>query len=142
FANASGTVFIRRGKGEAQQVAQAIAHRLRGDRQLAIFPEGRISGNSKVERFFPRLFSAAIDTGTPVVPVALRYIADGKIDQAVAYTPDRHFLAILFLLLMRRRSEVHLIYGEPIPPAGKDRRTLAEEARDAIQAALDSIAVD
>jgi len=78
FAKASSTVFIRRGKGEAKQVAEAIAERLKGDRQLAIFPEGRVGDGSGVQRFFPRLFSAAIDTHTPVVPVALRYLVESS----------------------------------------------------------------
>ena len=142
FARASSTVFICRGKGEAKQVAEAIAERLEGDRQLAIFPEGRVGDGSGVQRFFPRLFSAAIYTHTPVVPVALRYLVDGKPDRTVIYTPGKSFLGILFRILARKGSVVEVFFCPPISPEGKDRRTLAREAREAIQAALASGSAD
>jgi 1-acyl-sn-glycerol-3-phosphate acyltransferase len=142
FARASSTVFIRRGKGEAKEVAAAIAARLRGGRQLAIFPEGRVGDGNGVQRFFPRLFSAAIDTHTPVVPMALRYSVKGKPDPVVLYTPEKSFLGILCRVLARRGSVVDVWFCPPLSPEGKDRRTLAREAREAIQAALSSGAVD
>ncbi len=142
FAAAAGTVFIRRGKGEARQVAEAIAGRLRGDRQLAIFPEGRISDGREVQRFFPRLFAAAIETDTPVLPVALRYCHQGRFDEQVIYRPGRHFLGILFRVLARRETEALVFFCPVISPRGKDRRTLAREAREAIQSALASGAAD
>ncbi len=142
FAAAAGTVFIRRGKGEARQVAEAIAGRLRGDRQLAIFPEGRIGDGRQVQRFFPRLFAAAIETHTPVVPVALRYGTPGAPDKVVVYHKGRSFLGILFRILARRETRAEIIFCPPLSPEGKDRRTLAREAREAIQAALSADAGD
>ena len=142
FARASSTVFIRRGKGEAKQVAEAIAHRLKSDRQLAIFPEGRVGDGSEVQRFFPRLFAAAIETGVPVVPVALRYTLEGRPDPVVIYTPGKSFLGILLRILWRKASRAEVFFCPPIPPEGKDRRTLARQAREAIQAALASGASD
>ncbi len=136
FAHASGTIFIRRGKGEASEVAAAIGQRLRENRQFAIFPEGRIGDGREVRRFFPRLFAAAIDTQTPVLPVALRYRRHGQPDDTVIYSLDRTFLGILFHLLARDGSEVELYFCDPIDPEGKDRRGLAREAREAILAAL------
>jgi len=142
FAVASSTVFIRRGKGEAKQVADAIAHRLKGDRQLAIFPEGHIGNGREVGRFFPRLFAAAIETQVPVVPVALRYLHNGQPDPVVVYVPGRSFLGILLRILARKGSQVEIFFCPPISPEGKDRRTLARESRTAIQAVLASGAVD
>ena len=132
FAASSGAVFIRRGKGEAQQVAEAIAHRLSGDRQLTIFPEGTTSNGRQVRNFFPRLFSAAITTATPVVPVTLRYEMDGKLDGLAPFIDGQHFLRNLFGLLGRKSGSVRVIFADPIAPTGKDRRTLAEEARQVI----------
>jgi len=142
FARAAGTVFIRRGKGEASQVAEAIATRLQGDRQLAIFPEGRIGDGRQVQRFFPRLFAAAIETHTPVVPVALRYGTPEAPDKVVVYHKGRSFLGILFRILARRETRAEIIFCPPLSPEGKDRRTLAREAREAIQAALSADAGD
>ena len=136
FAIASGTVFIRRGNHEAQQVASAIAQRLREGRKLAIFPEGRISDGKQVQRFFPRLFAAAIDTGSPVIPIGLRYLCDGERDERILYTKGRSFFSVLISILGRKGSEVHVHFCPPIDSRGCDRRGLAQAAHDAIQAAL------
>lgn len=136
FAIASGTVFIRRGKHEAQRVSAAISERLLEKRNLAIFPEGTTSDGSKVRRFFPRLLGAAIDTHSPVIPVGLRYLSEGKRDTRIPYTTGRSFFLILLSILARRGSEVHVYFCDPIPSSDCDRRGLAEAAHDAIQAAL------
>ncbi|WP_456407475.1 lysophospholipid acyltransferase family protein [Thiolapillus sp.] len=141
FAIASGTVFIRRGNHEAQRVSSAIAERLREERNLAIFPEGSTSDGRQVRRFFPRLFGAAIDAHSPVIPIALRYSHDGKLDQKIPYTKGRSFFLILFNVLARKNSEVHVVFCEPIPSAGRDRRSLAEASYAAIQAALATLPV-
>lgn len=136
FARAAGTLFIRRGKGEAKQVSRAIAQRLALGRQMAIFPEGRIGDNHEVQRFFPPLFAAAIDAHVPVVPVALRYGGPREAEDAVLYRPGRSFLGILFRLLARPRTRASLFFCPPISPEGRDRRALARAARQAILEAL------
>jgi 1-acyl-sn-glycerol-3-phosphate acyltransferase len=136
FAIASGTVFIRRGKHEAQRVSAAIAERLQQNQVLAIFPEGTTSDGSEVKRFFPRLLGAAIDTQRPVIPVALRYIANGEPDRKVAYTKGRSFFLILFSILARKNSKVHVFFSAPISSSQCDRRSLADAARKAIQASV------
>lgn len=137
FATASGTVFIRRGNHETRRVSSAIAERLREERYVAIFPEGSTSDGSEVKHFFPRLFSAAIDSHTAVIPVALRYTCKGKLNQKIPYTKGRSFFLILFNLLARSGNEVHVVFCDPIPSSGRDRRSLAQASHTAIQAALE-----
>lgn len=139
MAVTAGTVFIKRGKGEAQQVAKAIATRLQGDRQLAIFPEGTTSDGTSVGKFFPRLFAAAIDTNTQVVPVALRYSMNGKIDTQLAFTTRHSFFFVLLRLLGRKSSHVHVVFADPILPGNKDRRGLTQASHDAIAGSLHRI---
>ncbi len=139
LAVAAGTVFIHRGKGQAQQVADAIATRLQGDRQLAIFPESTTSDGIKVGRFFPRLFASAIDTNTHVIPVALRYSLEGEIDTGVAFTSEQSFLAVLFTLLNRECSHVHLVFTTSILPGNWDRRGLSQASYNAIVSSLRQI---
>ena len=136
FAIASGTVFIRRGKHEAQRVSAAIGDRLQQQQTLAIFPEGTTSDGSKVNRFFPRLLGAAIDTHSPVTPVALCYLVNNVLDKRIAYTKGRSFFLILYHILARKSSEVHVFFNDPIPSSQCDRRSLADTARQAIQASL------
>ena len=138
FAVASGTLFIRRGNHEARRISDAIATRLREGRRMAIFPEGTTSDGREVRRFFPRLFGAAIDAGAPVIPVALCYVADGKRDSLVPYTRGRSFLRILFGILARKRSEVHVCFSGVIPSGELDRRGLADASRQAIVDALET----
>lgn len=137
FAIASGTLFIRRGGHEAKRISEAIATRLKEGRRMAIFPEGTTSDGSEVRRFFPRLFSAAIDTGTPVIPIALCYRVNGQPDRQVAYTRGRSFFSILVAVLARRKSEVHVCFSGTLPSTEHDRKTLAEASRKIIQAALE-----
>ena len=132
LAASAGTVFIKRGKGEAQQVSTAISQRLLGDHQLALFPEGTTTKGTQVKRFFPRLFAPAIDTNTAVVPITLFYSVDGKQDFVVPFTDHQHFVGSFFRILGRKSSEVLVIFGEPIPPKGHDRRSLAEQAHTII----------
>ena len=141
FAVASGTLFIRRGNHEARRISDAIATRLREGRRMAIFPEGTTSDGSQVRRFFPRLFGAAIDAGAPVIPVALCYRVNGQPDTLVPYTKGRSFLRILFGILARRRSEVHVCFSGVIPSPGLDRRGLSEASRKAIVSALESLSL-
>ncbi len=142
LARAAGTLFIRRGGGEAAQVARAIARRLREGGAVALFPEGRIGDGREVQRFFPRLFGAALEADVPVVPAALRYRCCGRFDEAVVYRPGRTFLGILFRVLARRESEVELFFLPPLSVAGRDRRQLALEARAAVQSALEAAGSD
>lgn len=136
FAVASGTVFIRRGKHEVQRVSAAIAQRLLEGRNLAIFPEGTTSDGRQVKRFFPRIFGAAIDTGSLVIPIALRYTCNDKLDQRIPYTRGRSFFLILLDVLARKRSKVHVYFCDPISTANQDRRGVADAAHTAIQTAL------
>ena len=80
LAARAGTVFIRRGDGQAGEISRHIADRLRKQGLLTLFPEGTTTDGRSVRPFFSRLFAAAIDTGTDVVPVALRYHIDGELD--------------------------------------------------------------
>ena len=137
LAARSGTLFIRRGTGEAGTISQQIGQRLREDGLLTLFPEGTTTDGHRVRPFFSRLFAAAIDTGTDVVPVALRYHINGAFDPVAPYTDQQSLGVNLWGLLTRERSEVHVMFGEAISHAGHTRRQVAELARGAIVAALE-----
>ncbi|MCB1786223.1 MAG: 1-acyl-sn-glycerol-3-phosphate acyltransferase [Gammaproteobacteria bacterium] len=138
LAARSGTLFIRRGNGDAGSISAQIAQRLREDGLLTLFPEGTTTDGRELRPFFSRLFAAAIDTGTDVVPVTLRYHVDGAFDPFAPYTDDQTLLDNLRALIRRERTEVHVVFGIPITLAGHTRRQVAELARDAILNALHS----
>jgi len=128
LAETAGTLFIHRGAGEVREVAEAIKHRLNGDRQLAIFPEGTTTDGRLVKPFFPRLFAAAIETATPVVPVTVAYDLDGEADTAVAFIDDQPVTSSLLVLLKRRQTRARLVFHQAILPGDHDRKALAHLA--------------
>jgi 1-acyl-sn-glycerol-3-phosphate acyltransferase len=136
LAERAGTLFIRRGDGQATAISDQIADRLSSQGLLTLFPEGTTTDGREVRPFFSRLFGAAVDTGTPVVPVALRYHVDGEFDPVAPYTGDQSLLDNLRGLLRREHTAVHVCFGRPIALAGRSRREVAETARHAIVEAL------
>lgn len=135
LAAAAGTLFIRRGAGEAGSVARQIARHLEADGLLTLFPEGTTTDGREVRPFFPRLFSAAIETNAPLVPVALRYHVDGALDTAAPYV-DQSLLSNVWGLACRDRTTVMISFMPPLALHGMERRTAAEKARGEIALAL------
>jgi 1-acyl-sn-glycerol-3-phosphate acyltransferase len=133
---ACGTMFIRRGAGEAGTISQQIAAHLESDGLLTLFPEGTTTDGSEVRPFFPRLFSAAIETGAPVVPVALRYHIDGRLDPLAPYVGDQTLLENLWGIIRRPRTRVLVSYMPALALRGLERKVAAEKARSQIALAL------
>ena len=131
LVNAAGTFYIRRGAGGTKQLINAIDEHL-GHGSIVFFPEGTTTDGSTVLKFQPRLFATAIETNRPVQPVALRYglAADGT--HTAPFVGDDDMVSNILRLLRHGPITAELIYCEPISPAGCDRATLAQAARDAI----------
>lgn len=138
LAARAGTLFIRRGTGDAASISEQIARRLREGGLLTLFPEGTTTAGLEVRPFFSRLFAAAIDSGSDVMPVTLRYHVDGEFDPVAPYTDQQSLVDNLFGLIGRDQTEVHVIFGEPITLRDHTRKEVAELARNAIVEALNS----
>ena len=138
LAARAGTLFIRRGDGQAGAVSAQIAQRLCEQGLLTLFPEGTTTDGREVRPFFSRLFAAAVDTGTDVVPVALRYHIGGGFDPVAPYTGSQSLAQNLRGLLQRERTEVHVVFTQPIVLQGHSRKEVAELARNTIVRALNS----
>lgn len=138
LAARSGTLFIRRGKNEATSVSEQIGQRLRHRGLFTLFPEGRTTDGREVRPFFSRLFAAAIDTGTDVVPVTLRYHIQGEFDAVAPYTGNQSIVQNLRGLITRDHTEVNVVFGQAIPLDGHSRKQIAQLARSKILEALQS----
>jgi 1-acyl-sn-glycerol-3-phosphate acyltransferase len=132
LADRSGTLFIRRGNHESASISAKIAQRLREDGLLTLFPEGTTTDGRTVRPFFSRLFAAAIDTGTDVIPVAIRYHIQGDYDPIAPYTDQQTLGDNLRGLLARERTQSHVVFGEPITLRDHTRKEVAELARTAV----------
>lgn len=133
LARGTGTLFIRRGGGEARSKALEIQGQLRAGHSVLIFPEGTTTDGRQVRRFFAPLFAAA---GPAVVqPLAIRYHDPaGGVDTALAFTGADRFERHLWRVLGYRRIVVTLSAASPLQP--EPPRALAAGAHRAIVTAL------
>lgn len=139
MATMAGTVYLRRGSHDSSTgVAAVMAERLNAGGNVAIFPEGGILPGPGVKRFHGRMFAAAIDTGTPVKPVMLRYLRDGRHDHEMTFLPGENFLANFFRLLGMGPCTAEVALLEALDSSGKRRRELAAEAEESVRLAFDA----
>ena len=137
-ASASDTVFHQRGSHDsASGVSIAMAERLQQGMKVAIFPEGGILPGHGVKRFHARLFAAAIDTCSPVQPVMIRYLIDGRQYADKEFLPGETFMANVFRLLKQKSCTAEVSVLTVIEPAGKQRRELAMESELAVRTAFE-----
>lgn len=136
LAIASGTFFLKRGKGGSRPLLTRLTPFLRQGGAVTLYPEGTTTSGEDVLPFHARLFASAIEAGVPVQPVALRY---GRGDGGTPIAPfvgDDTLVAHLFRLLANRRLAVTVTFCAPLPASGATREALAEAARDRIRAAI------
>lgn len=132
------TIFHQRGSQESLGgVLDEMQARLRAGRSVGVFPEGRTRGGREVGPFHARIFTAAVETGVPVQPVALRYGRGGSAQAVVAFAPGEHFAGNFLRLLGEPARPGEVMFLEPIESGdGGGRRRIAELARERIVAAM------
>ncbi|GIX23294.1 MAG: 1-acyl-sn-glycerol-3-phosphate acyltransferase [Caldimonas sp.] len=138
LVTAAGTLYLEREKRRdalrvVHQVAQALHH---GD-TVAVFPEGTTGTGHQLLPFHANLLQAAIATGVPVQPIALRY-SDRReaISCAVAYVGDTTIVQSLWWVARADGLQVTVHLLEPLGTHHAERRALAQRARQAIEQAL------
>ena len=126
YARLMGMAFIDRGNArDAKRSLAEAADRLRGAATFAAFPEGTRSKDGTIGAFKGGALQLALETGAPVVPVA--------IEGAGRVLPPSGFSV--------RPGVVVIRFGEPIETNGmapQDRNALAQRARDAVVALHDA----
>jgi 1-acyl-sn-glycerol-3-phosphate acyltransferase len=132
------TIFHQRGStASLSGVLHEMLARLRSGRSVAVFPEGRTGSGDEIGPFHARIFLAAVETGTPVQPVALRYGERGAAQTRVAFQRGEHFVGNFLRLLGEAPRWVDVMFLEPIlPDAEAGRREIAELARARIVQAM------
>jgi 1-acyl-sn-glycerol-3-phosphate acyltransferase len=128
------TLFLERGnRNAAQRARENLAMHLKHGKRVALFPEGTTTRGDTLLPFHSALFQAAIDAGTTVTPLALRYrAADGGLSSAPAYVDD-----ISLLECMRRIAGQKTLYAEVIACSSLlttegDRRKLSAQAHQMV----------
>jgi 1-acyl-sn-glycerol-3-phosphate acyltransferase len=117
----NGYVALRRGDRESVVKMLAASKRLLGEgSSIMMFPEGTRSQTSELRAFKPGAFELAIETGLPVLPIAIH--------------GTRQALPKHGFRIGRSRMLVEVL--EPIESKGLDAATLSDRTRAAIVDAL------
>ena len=132
----AGTLFIERtSKRDALRVVHAMADALAGGQTVAVFPEGTTGPGPELLNFHANLLQAAIATGTPVQPAVLRYRdPQHRFSPAAEFVGDTTLLQSIWATLRATGLQAVVHYGEPQRAEGRDRRTWAQDLRDAVTA--------
>jgi 1-acyl-sn-glycerol-3-phosphate acyltransferase len=130
LARRAGAVLLDR---DLPGAVAAVAGALRGGTTVTVRPEG--PHGARLGRFRPAFFQAAVDTGAPVCPVAVRYRTEGG---APARPPSDGPLWRSVAQVVGTRGlvvEVHLLPA--LEPSGTGRRELAVLAEYAVATVLE-----
>jgi hypothetical protein len=135
MAASSGTVFIDRTRPRTLPATVAdVAAALRAGGTVAVFPEGTTWCGRSSGPFRPAMFQAAIDAGAPIVPVTLRFLADGTPTTLAAFLGEDTLLASFRRVVSARGLEVTLSAHPALHPGIQaSRRSLARAAASAVQ---------
>lgn len=138
LVDAGDTLYLaRERKRDALRVVHAMGEALQAGDLVAVFPEGTTGDGQALLPFHANLLQAAIATATPVQPVALRYAdADHAVSPAASWIGDDTLAQSLWRIARTDGLVVRLRVLPPMATAHADRRSLAEQVRAEIGAAL------
>ena len=138
LAERNGTVFLRRGsRGHAKIVNSEIDALLDAGKDVAIFPEGTTTDGTHLLGFHGALLQPAIETGRPILPLALSYRDEqGNVSQAPSFSGETTLIQCFSAILASRSLTVLLSPTPAIDTTGKTRRALSQAAHTAIATKL------
>ena len=138
LADAADTLYLQRErKRDALRVVHVVAEALADGQLVAVFPEGTTSDGRALLPFHANLLQAAIATGTPIQPVALRFSdAHERISRSVEFVGATTLVESLWRVACAERLVAHISLLPARPSAGADRRALSQALRDDIAAQL------
>ena len=136
----AGTLFIERErKRDALRVVHQMAEALRAGDTVAVFPEGTTGTGHALLPFHANLLQAAIATGTPVQPVALRYSEPGQaVSTAAGWVGETTLVQSLWRVASAQGLVVLVMALPPLASAHADRRALADHLRELLAQAITS----
>lgn len=138
LVDAAGTLYLERERRrDAMRVLHHVGDALQAGDTVAVFPEGTTGDGRELLPFHANLLQAALSTGTPVQPVALRYAdAADAISEAVVYVGDTTLLESLWRVACAEGLRVRVAFLPPSTTPETERRALAARLRSTIDAAL------
>ena len=142
LARATGTVFVRRAKGDAGAQKAVFEDRLKAGHKLLFFPEGTSTDGQRVLGFKPTLFAALYSDQTPddllVQPVTVVYQAPPGADpRFYGWWGDMDFGPhLLRVLAQSPQGEVRVTWHQPLKIAElPDRKAMARASEGVVRSA-------
>ena len=132
------TLFIERGKARsAARINVKLVELLQRGECLAIFPEGTTTDGKQVANFHSSLLQPAIDAGSLVHPIAIRYQDKyGAHNMASAYIDVLSFGASMWQILSEPELHVRLVATPSLDASGTERRVLTQAVHHHIGSTL------
>ena len=124
------TLYLERGsRNAAQRAREHLVTHLSQGKRVALFPEGTTTRGDTVLPFHSALLQSAIDAGTTVTPVVLRYRAiDGSHSTAPAYVDEISLIECLSAIASEKYLYAEVTAHAPLTTADVDRRQLSAHA--------------
>lgn len=137
LAEAGGTLFIRRGSGDAARVSDQIADFLQGGSSVVFFPEATTTDGRRIKKIYGKLLKAAMDTGLPICPLVIAYVdKDGRLSDDVVYCNDRSMAESLKRVVDNGGITAYVLPLDPIYPEQKSQKELTEKLQAAMEQGL------
>ncbi|MDH4049965.1 MAG: 1-acyl-sn-glycerol-3-phosphate acyltransferase [Rubrivivax sp.] len=132
------TLYIQReSRRDALRVVHQMAEALRHGDSVAVFPEGTTGDGETLLPFHANLLQAAIATGVPVQPVALRFSDRQRaVSEAAQFLGDTTLRQSLWMLAGADGLAATLQVLPPEASLHADRRALADHLRTVVGARL------
>ena len=117
LARQAGTLFIRRGGGQARRIRDQIIENLQAGENVLVYPEGTTSAGLTVLPFHGLLLKAARESKTPVQPVTIAYRRDRRPDHLAPFIGDDEFHSHLLRMLRQPSARVDVVFHAPVYPS-------------------------
>lgn len=142
-----GVLFIeRRSLKNLRREISNLAKGLQENLYVCIFPEATSTDGTEVLRFRPPLYRAAVDTGSPVLPICINYDeienqpVTSKNRDYLCYYGEMSFFPHLWKLMKLRRVKVSLNFASPLAVTPETTASdLAKESHKKISSLYNSI---
>ena len=139
LATGAGTLYIERERRrDALRVVHHMTEALGEGDLIAVFPEGTTTDGRTLLPFHANLLQAAISSGAPVQPAALRFAdaTTGETSFAPRYIDDDNLVASLWRTLRAPPLLAIVRFGEPQAASGRERRAWALALHAEVRALL------
>lgn len=137
LATGAGSLYIERAsRHDAMRVVHRMSERLAAGEVIAVFPEGTTGDGVSLLPFHANLLQAAISSGAPVQPLALRYVDahSGKTSFAPSFVGDDTLAGSIWRTLLADGLVAHVRVGSLQQSNGRNRRAWARDLQATVQA--------